>query len=69
MTNENLTMAFREALVIAANRGLSKIVVEGDSLQVVQALTQAGKSFADCSSQSLRLFSSSAFVFLLYFRA
>lgn len=42
-------MALREAWVIAANRGLSKIVVEGDSLQV-QALTQAGKSFADCGS-------------------
>ncbi|XP_058216648.1 uncharacterized protein LOC131327503 [Rhododendron vialii] len=61
-------MAFREALVFAANRGLSKIVLEGDSLQVVQALTQAGKSFADCSSilldclVLLSLFSSCTFV-------
>ncbi|KAI8571068.1 hypothetical protein RHMOL_Rhmol01G0088600 [Rhododendron molle] len=66
-------MAFREALVFAANRGFSKIVVEGDSLQVVQALTQAGKSFADCSSilldclVLLPLFSSCTFVHVIRF--
>ncbi|XP_058208234.1 uncharacterized protein LOC131321248 [Rhododendron vialii] len=61
-------LAFLEALVFTANRGLSNFVVEGDSLEVVQALTQSEKSFADCSSilldclVLLPLFSSCSFV-------
>ncbi|KAI8536880.1 hypothetical protein RHMOL_Rhmol10G0290800 [Rhododendron molle] len=65
-------MAFREALVFAVNRDLSRFVVEGDSLEVVQALTQSGKSFTDCSSIRLdclvllSLFSSCSFVHVNY---
>ncbi|KAI8549830.1 hypothetical protein RHMOL_Rhmol06G0055900 [Rhododendron molle] len=60
-------MGFREALVFAANSGLSHIIIEGDSLEVVQALIQEGKSLSDCSSilldciELLPLFSSSHF--------
>lgn len=43
-------LGFREALITAANKGFSSIIVEGDSIQIVQALTQVGKSFSDCSS-------------------
>lgn len=43
-------MSFREALVIAANKGLLRIIVEGDCIQVVHALAQAGNSLSDCSS-------------------
>ncbi|KAI8573517.1 hypothetical protein RHMOL_Rhmol01G0283900 [Rhododendron molle] len=60
-------MGFREALVFAANNSLSHIIIEGDSLEVVQALTQEGKSLLDCSSilsdciELLPLFSSCQF--------
>lgn len=43
-------MGFRETLVIAANKGLSRIIVGGDCVQVLHALTQAGNSLSDCSS-------------------
>ncbi|XP_058223042.1 uncharacterized protein LOC131332764 [Rhododendron vialii] len=36
-------MGYREALVFAATNGLSHVIIEGDSLEVVQALTQEGK--------------------------
>lgn len=61
-------MGFREALVIAANKGISNIIVEGDCAQVVQALTQARNLFSDCNSilsdclELLPLFSSCKFV-------
>lgn len=61
-------MGFREDLVIVANKGFSKIIVEGDCLQVVNALAQAGNSFSDYSSilsdclHLLPLFSSCEFV-------
>lgn len=50
-------MGFRETLAIAANKGLSRIIVEVDCVQVVHALMQAGNSilslieapiFSDC---------------------
>lgn len=47
-TNESL--GFSEALIAANNRGLAHIIVEGDSSQIVQALSQEGKIFPDCSS-------------------
>lgn len=37
-------MGFRETLAIAANKGLSRIIVEVDCVQVVHALMQAGNS-------------------------
>lgn len=43
-------MSFREALVIAANKDLPRIIVEGDCIQVVHALAQARNSFSNCSS-------------------
>ncbi|XP_058181170.1 uncharacterized protein LOC131299601 [Rhododendron vialii] len=43
-------MGFWEAMVFAATNGLSHVIIEGDSLEVVQALMQEGKSFSDCSS-------------------
>ncbi|KAI8572941.1 hypothetical protein RHMOL_Rhmol01G0240100 [Rhododendron molle] len=61
-------LAFREALITAAIRGFSEIIVEGDSLQVVQALIQDGKSLSDCSSiladcvELIPLFSSCSFI-------
>lgn len=63
-------LAFREALVLAANKGFSSIIVEGDSLEVVQALTQDGKTFSDCGSilsdclELLPLFSSCSFKYV-----
>lgn len=35
--------------MFAANKGLSFIIVEGDSAQIVQALTQDDITFSDCS--------------------
>ncbi|KAG5515304.1 hypothetical protein RHGRI_036372 [Rhododendron griersonianum] len=61
-------MGFREAPITAVNRGFFKIIVEGDSLQVVQALIQDGKSHSDCNSiladcaELLPLFSSCSFI-------
>lgn len=63
-------LGFREALVLAANKGLADIIIEGDSIQIVQALNQAGKSYSDCSSilsdylELLPLFSSCAFEYV-----
>lgn len=63
-------LGFCEALVLAANNGLAEIIIEGDSIQIVQALNQAGKSYSDCSSilsdclELLPLFSSCAFEYV-----
>lgn len=43
-------LAFREALIFAANNGLTDIIVEGDALQIVQAINKGGDQFSDCSS-------------------
>lgn len=43
-------VGFREALIAANIRGFAHIIVEGDSSQIVQALSQEGKNFSDCSS-------------------
>lgn len=43
-------MGFRETLVFASNNRCQSIIVEGDSAQVVQALSVCNKSFSDCSA-------------------
>lgn len=61
-------MSIQEALVIAANKDLPRIIMEGDCIKVVHALAQARNSFSDCSSilsdclELLPLFSSCDFV-------
>lgn len=36
-------LGFREAMILALQKGFSRITVEGDSAQIVQALTQEGE--------------------------
>lgn len=61
-------MGFREAMVFAANHGLANIIIEGDSQQVVNALTRKGNFYSDCCAilphciNLLPLFSSCTFV-------